>query len=114
MPYFIDTDLRTYYHAGSTKVDLQLSRSSQITNAFFIRTGIQTIAATKTVTDDQIGSGLNQMQYIIRPYYQVNPALALFTEFNHTSDYGPLTTIRQNTEDSTSQNTLTFGASVLF
>jgi uncharacterized protein involved in copper resistance len=114
MPYFIDTDLRTYYHAGSMKVDLQLSRSSQITNAFFIRTGIRTIGATKTVTDNQIGSGLNQMQYIVRPYYQVNPALALFTEFNHTSDYGSLTTIRQNAGDSTSQNTLTFGASVLF
>ncbi len=114
MPYFIDTNLRTYYHSGSTKFDLQLSRDTQITNRFFIRTGIRSIAATKTVTSDQIGSGLNQMQYIIRSYYQLSPTLALFTEYNHTRDYGALVNIRRNDGASITENTLTLGVSLLF
>lgn len=114
MPYFIDTNLRTYYHSGSTKFDLQLSRDTQITNRFFIRTGIRSIVATKTVASDEIGSGLNQMQYIIRPYYQINPSLALFTEYNHTRDYGALVNIHRNEGESVTENTLTLGISLLF
>lgn len=114
MPYFIDTDVRTYYHDGSVKLDTELSRDTQITNNFFIRTGIRSILATKTVTQDEIGSGLNQLRYIIRSYYRLMPGVNVFTEFEHESNYGALKNIRRNAGESTSENTVTFGLTVLF
>ena len=67
---------------------MELSRDTQITNNFFIRTGIRSILATKTVIQNEIGSGLNQMRFIVRPYYRLMPGLNLFTEFEHDQDYG--------------------------
>jgi FtsP/CotA-like multicopper oxidase with cupredoxin domain len=106
MPYFINTDLRIYYHDGSTKFDLQLSRDSQMTNKFFIRTGIRSIFATKTVLQDGVGSGLNQMRYIVRPYYQFKPYLAFYTEYEHQSNYGAVSYFG-------SENTVTAGVAML-
>ena len=65
MPYFIDTDVRGYYYSGSAKLDVELSRDTQITNNFFIRAGIRSILASKTVPQAEIGSGLNQMQHYV-------------------------------------------------
>lgn len=114
MPYFIDTNVRTYYHEGSIKFDIELSRDTQITNNFLIRLGVRSIAATKTVTQDEIGSGLMQMRYIVRPYYRLMPGLNLFAEYEHDQDYGAFKNIRRNRGESTSENTITFGLSVLF
>ena len=114
MPYFIDTNMRTYYHDGSESLDVELSRDTQITNNFFIRTAIRSILATNTVTADEIGSGLNQMRYIIRPYYRLMPGLNLFTEFEHDSDYGVLQTIVHSNGEPSSENILTVGVSLLF
>lgn len=114
MPYFIDTNARAYYHEGSAKLDVELSRDTQITNNFFIRTGIRSILATKTVTEDEIGRGLNQMRYTLRPYYRIRPGLSIFTEFEHEEDYGALKSIRRSEGESTTENTITFGLSVLF
>lgn len=114
LPYFIDTDARIYMYNGSYQLNLQLSRDTQITDKFFIRTGIQAIMATKTVTQANIGSGLNQMQYIIRPYYQLNPIVSLYTEFNYTYDYGALANIDSSEGQPNHSALLLFGASVLF
>lgn len=113
MPYFIDTNVRTYYHDGSIKLDVELSRDTQITNNFFIRLGARSILATKTVTEDEIGSGLNQMRYTLRPYYRLMPGLNVFTEFEHDQDYGTLKNIRRNEGESTTEDTVTFGFTVL-
>ena len=114
LPYFIDTDARLYAHDGSYKFDLQLSRDTQITNRFFVRTGLEAILATKTIANDNIGSGLNQMQYTIRPYYQLNPSWAIYTEFNYSYDYGALANIDAESGQSNHSALLLFGASVLF
>lgn len=114
MPFFIDTNVRTYYHSGSFKFDAELSRDTQITNNFFIRLGIRGIAATKTVTQDGVGSGLNQMRYIVRPYYRISPGVALFTEFEHEQSYGAFKNILRSEGDPATENTITFGVSVLF
>lgn len=113
-PYFIDTDARVYEHAGSFKLDLELSRDTQITNKLFIRTGIQANAATKTVTQDEVGSGLNQMQYILRPYYQLTPNLTLYTELNYTQDYAQQIYIDNSNNMPTHNTTLAFGVSMVF
>lgn len=113
MPYFIGTDVRGYYYSGSAKLDIELSRDTQITNNFFVRVGVRGILASKTVTRAAIGSGLNQMRYIIRPYYRLMPGLNLIAEFEHEQDYGPFGNIQRKAGDSISENTLTFGFSFL-
>ncbi|MHB1949781.1 MAG: copper resistance protein B, partial [Gammaproteobacteria bacterium] len=114
MPYFIDTDIRGYYHSGSTKMDIELSRDTQITNNFLIRAGVRSILASKTVTQAAIGSGLNQMRYIVRPYYRLMPGLNIFAEYEHEQDYGTFRTIQTNAGESAVQNTVTFGFTILF
>ena len=114
MPYFIDTDVRTYYHDGSVKLDVELSRDSQITNNFFIRTGLRSILASQTVNAAQIGRGLNQMRYIIRPYYRLKPGLDIYAEFEHEQDYGAFKNSIAEEGESMDQNTLTLGLVLVF
>lgn len=114
MPYFIDTDLRTYYYSGSAKVDLTLSRDTQITNNFFVRLGVRSILASKTVTQAEIGSGLNQTRYTFRPYYRLIPGLTIFAEYEYEKDYGAFKNMENNAGDLTSQNTLFAGLTLLF
>ncbi len=114
MPYFIDTDVRGYFYSGSAKLDIQLSRDTQITNNFFFRAEIRSILASKTVTQAAIGSGLNQMQYTLRPYYRLMPGLNVFAEFERDQYYGSFKNIQVNLGNSSSENTLTLGLSVLF
>jgi FtsP/CotA-like multicopper oxidase with cupredoxin domain len=114
MPYFIDTNVRGYYYSGSAKLDIELSRDTQITNNFFIRAGIRSILASKTVSQAEIGSGLNQMRYIIRPYYRLMPGLNIFAEYEHEKDYGAFRNLQVDTGKSAVQNTLTLGLSILF
>jgi len=114
MPYFIDTDVRGYFYSGSAKLDVELSRDSQMTNNFFIRMGVRSILATKTVTQAGIGSGLNQMQYTLRPYYRLMSGLNVFAEYERDQYYGPFRNIQVNSGNSSEENALTFGLSVLF
>nr|WP_232051901.1 multicopper oxidase domain-containing protein [Aquicella siphonis] len=114
MPYFIDTNARGYYYAGSAKMDIELSRDTQITNNFFIRLGIRSILATKTVVRAQIGSGLNQMRYLLRPYYRLMPGLNLFAEYEHDQEYGAFKRFRTQDGEPVGENTLTLGLSFLF
>jgi uncharacterized protein involved in copper resistance len=114
MPYYIDTNIRTYYRDGSVKFDIQLARATQLTNNFFFLTGIRSILATHTVVKNEIGNGLNQMRYILRPYYRIKPGLNIFTEYEHDIEYGALKRILRSQGDPTTQDTLTFGVAVLF
>lgn len=113
MPYFIDTDVRGYYYAGSVKLDVELSRDTQITNNFLIRTGIRSILASKTVTQAGLGAGLNQMRYIVRPYYRLAPGINLFIEYEQEREYGAFKTIQVGSGDPLNQTTVTFGFTVL-
>lgn len=114
MPYFIDTNVRAYYHSGSAKLDLELSRDTQITNNFFIRLGARGILASKTVKQASIGSGLNQMRYILRPYYRLMPGLNIFAEYEYEQNYGVFKSFQNNAGEQATQNTVTLGLSVLF
>ena len=114
MPYYIDTDIKAYLYSGSIKLDIELSRDTQITNNFFIRLGVNGIFASKTLPNAEIGSGLNQIKYIIRPYYRIMPGLNIFTEFEREQSYGRLKNIKVNNGESAAQNTVTFGIAMLF
>ena len=85
-----------------------------MTNNFFIRAGIRSILASKTVIQAERGSGLNQMQYTLRPYYRLMPGLDFFTEFESDHYYGVYRNLQKNAGNSTSENTLTLGLSMLF
>ncbi len=113
MPYFIDTNLRGYYYNGSAKLDLELSRDTQITNNFFIRAGVRSILASKTVIQANIGNGLNQMRYIVRPYYRLAPGLNINVEYEHEQDYGAFKNIQIINGEAASQDTVTFGLTLL-
>ncbi|WP_131782703.1 multicopper oxidase domain-containing protein [Legionella gresilensis] len=114
LPYFIATNLRSYYYNGSVKLDLELLRDTQLTNNLFLRLGIRSILATKTVAEGGIGNGLNQMRYIVGPYYRLMPGLNLTAEFEHEKAYGSFKKILRGLKQDTSENTLTFGLSILF
>ena len=114
MPYFIDTNLRGYYYSNSFKLDAEFSRDSQLTNNFFIRTGIRGIFASKTVSTAELGSGLNEIRYIIRPYYRLMPGLNIFSEYEHEQAYGAFKNIQIRNNESTAQDTLTLGLAMLF
>ncbi|MCZ4726485.1 copper resistance protein B, partial [Legionella pneumophila] len=114
MPWYIDTNIRTYYRDGSVKFDIQLARANQLTNNFFFLTGIRSILATHTVVKNEIGNGLNQMRYILRPYYRLKPGLNIFSEYEHDVEYGALKRILRSQGEPTTQDTITLGVAVLF
>lgn len=114
MPYFIDVDLRIYYRCGSAKFDLEISRDSQITNNFFIKAAIRSIIATKTVVRSQLGSGVNQMRYILQPYYRLKPGLSIFAEYEYQGNYGSFNMMQTAVGESKVQNSITFGLSFTF
>jgi uncharacterized protein involved in copper resistance len=95
-------------------LDVELSRDTQITNNFFIGTGIRSILATKTVHEDEVGSGLNQMRYTLRPFYRLMPGITVFTEYEHDQDYGAFKTLQRSKGESSHEDTVTFGFTVLF
>ena len=113
MPWYINTDVRAYYYRESAKLDLELSRDTQITNNFFIRLGLRSILASKTVIQAELGGGLNQMRYILRPYYRLFPGLNAFVEYENEQNYGAFKAIQKNQGESSIQNTITFGLVVL-
>lgn len=114
LPYFIETDLRGYLYSGSAKLDIELTRDTQITNNFFIQLAIRSILASKTVSRADIGSGLNQMQYILKPYYRLMPGLNVFAALEHDQYYGTYKTMQIDSRNTSAENTLTFGLSILF
>lgn len=114
MPYFIDTNLRTYYHSGCAKLDLELSRDTQITHYFFIRAGIRSILASKTISHDEVGSGLNELQETLRPYYQLNSFTSVYLQYQHTSNYGTTQRLLRQNNEPTNENNYSLGVSLLF
>jgi FtsP/CotA-like multicopper oxidase with cupredoxin domain/uncharacterized protein involved in copper resistance len=114
MPYFIDTDIRAYYHKGSTKLDLDIARDTQITTNFFLRTEVEGFLASKTVSQDLLGSGMSELQFTVRPYYQVNPNLAVYLQYQHTGNYGRTRQLLQETNLPSSKNNYSLGVSLLF
>lgn len=113
MPYFIDTNARLYFYGGSIKLDLELSRDTQLTHNFLVRAGVRTLIASTTVNNAAIGSGLNQMRYIFRPYYRLAPGLNIFVEYENEKDYGAFKSIEKTLGEQTTLNTVTLGISAV-
>lgn len=113
MPYFIQTDLRTYYHNGSTKLDVSLARDTQLTNRFYLRAALESIFATKTVDEDEIGSGLNSLEWTLRPYYQVTSNFSLYWQYQYTHNYSSLKRLQEDSGEPTTESIYSIGFSWL-
>jgi hypothetical protein len=57
IPFFIGMNARFYYNRGSYKADIEVGRSTQISQRFFVDTEVRAIMASKTVLNDRIGHG---------------------------------------------------------
>ena len=114
MPYFIQTDLRTYLHKGSVKFDLNLMRDTQLAHNLYFRIGLRSIFATRTIKEDNIGSGLNNLQWTFQPYYQINSNLTAYLQYEHTNNYGKLRKILNTNGESASENSFSLGLDFLF
>lgn len=114
MPYFIKTDVRGYLYSGSAKLDAEFTRDTQITNNFFIGLSVRSILASKSLARAEIGSGLNQMQYTLHPYYRLMPGFSVFADFEHDQYYRAYRQYQLANGDGSTENVLTFGISVLF
>jgi FtsP/CotA-like multicopper oxidase with cupredoxin domain len=113
-PYFIATNLRTYFHEGGVKFDLQLSRDTQLSHNFFIKTGVRGVLASKSVEKDEIWQGLNRIEYIVRPYYAMAPGVSIFTEFDYTQSYGNHKKFLNGNGKSTRETVFMFGVAILY
>lgn len=114
MPYFIQTDVRAYLHDGSTKLDIELARDTQVTHRIFFRLALESIFATKTIVKDELGSGLNSVQWTMQPYYQLTSNVALYLQYQHTNYYGSLRRVLVNDGEATQENRYSLGISFLF
>lgn len=112
-PYFINTNARVSLHKRSIKLDLQLSRDTQLAHKLFVRTGLRGVLATRRIKGDKIGNGINYVEYIARPYVVIFPGLALFAEFDFTQHYGNLRKILRSENQSSHEKVIMFGISLL-
>lgn len=112
-PYFIYTYLRTYLHHKTVKFDLQVSRDTQLAHNFYIKTGLRSVFATRTIQRDQLARGLNYIEYIVRPYITFTPRISFYTEFNFTRNYSTLKRLLHKEGKSTKERLLLVGVSLL-
>lgn len=113
LPYFIDVNFRGYLYGGSVKLDLDVERDTQITNNVFIGLELRSILASKTVTAAEIGSGLNKMEYTLRPFYRLRPGLSVFAEYEIDQYFGSYRSMLRNAAQDTAPNSFTVGLSLI-
>jgi FtsP/CotA-like multicopper oxidase with cupredoxin domain len=113
MYYFIENNTRLYYHNGALKADIEFARNTQITNNFFLGISARATAATKTIVQDQIGSGLNQTWLTVRPNYRIMPGISAFVEYEYVKYFNNLKHIRKNAGASATENSLFIGLSFI-
>lgn len=112
--YPIDTNIRVYEHESRVKLDAEFIHDFNITNTFFIKGSIRTILATSTAEEAQIGNGLNQMRYFIRPTYRLTSDLHIFIEYEYLQDYGSTYDMREEADEESSESLVFFGLSMDF
>ena len=114
LPYSFEVDLRTYLRGNSVKLDAEIDRDIQPSRKVHLSLGVEGIAATATLKQDEIGSGLNSIELTVRPYYQLSPNIQLYVQYQHTNYYGPLKNILISQGEETSENRYALGFAYLF
>ncbi len=113
LPYSFEVDLRTYLRGNSVKLDAEIDRDIQLSRKVHLSLGVEGIAATATLKQDEIGSGLNSVEWTVRPYYQLSPNIQLYVQYQHTNYYGPLKNILISQGEETSENRYALGFAYL-
>ncbi len=114
MPFFIDANIRSYWHDGSGKIDGVFSRNIPLVGNWSLFTSIEAIAATKSLDYAQIGQGFNNIQYTIGPSYQLLSSLALQLQYQYTRNYGDTASILKADGQGPTSSLLTFGLEAVF
>ncbi len=113
LPYFIEVNPRFYWHKGSLKLDLALSRDVQLFNNLFVQGEVRGIFATKKVSSDLVGEGLNRVEYTVGPYYRLMPGFSVFLDYEYTKYFGSAKHQVLSRGDRASENLFLVGLSVL-
>lgn len=114
LPFFIDANIRSYWHDGSGKIDGFFSRNIPLAGNWSLFTSIEAIAATKSLDYAQIGQGFNNIQYTIGPSYQLLSSLALQLQYQYTRNYGDTASILKAGGEGPTSSLLTFGLEAVF
>jgi hypothetical protein len=112
-PFFIETNLRSYYHRGSLKFDIAFKRETHIYRKLFLNVGVRGIFATKTVTKDEVGNGLNLTEWLIGPEFILTPRISIFAEYEQNLFHGSRKKIRANKGESGKENEFLIGFALL-
>ncbi len=113
LPFFIETNLRSYFHGNSFKFDFDFERETHLYKKLFLNVGMRSILATKTVTKDEIGSGLNETEWFVGPEVVLNPKISIFAKFEQNSFYGIRKKMRLKDGETSKENEWLLGFSLL-
>ena len=114
MPFFIETNIRSYWHDGSGQIDAIFSRNISLAGNWTLLTSVEAIAATQSLDYAQIGWGFNSIQYSIGPSYQFLSGLALQLQYQYTRNYGDTASILKANGQGPTSSLLTFGLEAVF
>jgi FtsP/CotA-like multicopper oxidase with cupredoxin domain len=114
LPFFIATNIRSYWHDGSGEIDVDLSRNIPLIGNWSLYTEIEAIAATQSLDYAQIGQGFNNIQYTIGPSYQLFSSLALQLQYQYTRNYGDTASILKANSQGPTSSLLTLGLEAVF
>ncbi len=112
-PFFIDTNLRIYNHAGSTKFDLIFGRETWIYKRLFLSSELRFVSATKTIARDMIGNGLNFIEFDIGPQIIIAPYFSVQAQYEYTRFYGSRARLLRDENEATSDNLIFLGFNLL-
>jgi FtsP/CotA-like multicopper oxidase with cupredoxin domain len=113
LPFFIETNLRSYFHSNSFKFDIDFERETHLYRRLFLNAGIRGVFATKTVSKDEVGSGLNETEWFVGPEVVLNPRVSIFAEFEQNSFYGARKKMRLEDSENSKENEWLLGLSLL-
>jgi len=113
-PFSINVDFRIYSRKGSFKFDLDFNRATRLYKKLFLNITMRSIWATKKIIEDEVGSGLNEIQIEIQPYYALTHWLSIYLEYKHDQYLGNSKTIVRSSGDETSNNDIRLGLVLSF
>ena len=114
LPYSINVDFRIYLRKGSFKFDLDFNRTTHLYKKLFLNITMRSIWATKKIIEDEVGSGLNELQIEIQPYYVLTHWLSIYLEYKYDQYVGNSKTLQRSSGDETSSNDIRLGLMLSF
>jgi uncharacterized protein involved in copper resistance len=107
--FLINADLRMYIRKGSYKFDFDFNRTARIYNKLFLNITLRSIWATKKIISDTVGSGLNEIELSVQPYYVLSHWLSIYLKYEYDQYVGNTKTMVRASGDVSSNNDIRIG-----